>query len=277
MRTFSEEEARAVFAQAAREAPATDDLRGERLTLDELVEIGRASGLDAERVALAATTLGATGAPAPRAATIAGIPAEVVRTRAIPGPLTDDLWEETVDAARMLFGGPGTAEHIGRVRQWAAPASAGWGGGRLQTRVTARPRGDGTTSIRIEREGQRSNVRDMIGSVGFLGLMSFLPLFGLGGVEEGLGPLWFALVMLALSVALGVAGFVGLRRGAASHAARFEAALDRIDLMARREAALPEARTFDAGASVATGRLDLSALDEAPEAEPLLTSRTRTR
>lgn len=284
MRTFSEEEARAVFAQAARAAPAADDLGGERLTLDELVEIGRASGLDPERVAQAAQGL---GAPAPRAATMLGIPTEVVRTRTVPGPLMDDLWEETVDAARAIFGGPGTAEQIGRVRQWAAPESAGWGGGRLQTRVTARPRGDGTTSIRIEREGQRSNVRDMIGSAAFLVLVSLVPavMMAMGRMGEGVNALSFVLALMALALGVGVAGFVGLRRGAASHAERFEAALDRIDLIARQEAASPERLAASAaapaeapaGTPVLTERLDLNLLDDEPSAEPLPTARTRTR
>lgn len=271
MRTFSEEDARAVFARAAREAPAADDLRGERLTLDELVEIGRASGLDPERVALAATGL---GAPAPRATTLLGIPTEVVRTRTVPGPLSDVLWEETVDAARTLFGGPGAAEQVGRVRQWTSRTEAGWGTKTgIKTRVTARPRADGTTGVRIEREGQRANVWGAVGGAAFLGLMSLLPLIpmALGTLGDGVDPLGFALLMLALAAALGAATFVGLRRGAVSHAERFEAALDRIDLVARQNAAAPE--RLDARDAA---RLDLNLLDDEPsDARPA--TRTRTR
>lgn len=225
-------------------------------------------------MALAATSLGAAGALAPRATTLLGIPTEVVRTRTVPGPLTDALWEETVEAARTLFGGPGTAEQVGRVRQWTSKPAASWGmDGSIQTRVTTRPLRDGTTSVRIEREGQRSNVWGVVGTTVFLALFALVPLIpmALGTMGEAMNPLPFMLIMETLAVALGVAGFVGLRRGAAAHAERYEAALDRIDLLARQETTTPERL-----AAPAEARLDLNLLDDEPSAERTAT-RTRTR
>lgn len=277
MRTFSEEEARAVFAEAARDAPADDDLGGERLTLDELVEIGRASGLDPERVARAAQGLSATGAGrAAPARTFLGIPMEIHRTRTLPGLLPDETWEEAVDAARALFGGPGMAELIGRVRQWTSPATSGAISG-LRTRVTARP-GAGTTTVRIEREGQLANVWGVLGTAALLVLLSLVPLVMMAaGVEGSEGSaIPFVLIFAALGLAVGAGGIVGLRRGARVQAERMDAALDRIDLVARLHADAPDAAPAQVEARAET-RLDLSALDDPADAEASPASRTRTR
>ncbi len=277
MRTFSEEEARAVFAEAARTAPVADDLGGERLTLAELVEIGRASGLDPERVALAAQGLGAAGASrAAPARTLLGVPMDIYRTRTVPGLLVDETWEEAVDAARTLFGGPGTAELIGRVRQWTSPASSGSIGG-LQTRVTARP-GAGTTTVRIEREGQQANVWGVLGTAALLVLLSLVPLVMMAAGAEGSGgsPLPFSLTVAAFGLLFGAGGIVGLRRGARVHAERMDAALDRIELAARFHAETPDAAPGQAEAP-AGARLDLATLDDPAAADASPAPRTRTR
>ncbi len=235
MRTFSEEEARAVFAQAARDAPA-DDLGSERLTLDELVEIGRAAGLDPERVALAAAAL---GAPAPRAQSLLGMPTEVRRTRVLSGPLSDAAWEQSVDAMRTLFGGPGRASQVGRGREWLSPSKMGRND-EYAVHLAARPLTGGGTEIVVEKFGMKEYAWSTL--LGTVASLLIAVGFGLASPGEGSGDPanMVPIIFFASSVLLFVALGFGVRAWARGLDRRFEAALDRIDLIARQEAATLE-------------------------------------
>ena len=266
MRTFSEEEARAVFARAAREAPADDGI-GERLTLDELVEIGRASGLDPERVAAAAMSL---GLPAPRSKTLFGMPTEVRRARALPGPLSDAAWEQAVDAMRTLFGGPGRASAVGRTREWSSPSKMGRAD-EYSVHLSARPISGGGTEVAIEKFGMKEYALSVVlGVVAALlvacGLWLSVPSGSAGGT-----PILLFMLMAGVSAGLGF----GVRVWARGLGARMDAVLDRIEITAHIDAEAPAApKRLEAPDET---RLGITLWDEMPDAARAPVSRTRTR
>lgn len=83
MEHVSEDEARRVFAEAARATPAEAPERG--LCLAELQEIGRAAGLDPAAVA----AVGLRDA-VPDVPMWGATPLAIRRSRAVPGTLSDD-------------------------------------------------------------------------------------------------------------------------------------------------------------------------------------------
>lgn len=284
MRTFSEEEAREVFARAAREQQAAHEAGAsdEGLTLDELQEIGRASGLDPAFVAAAAAGIGAL-APSRETPTLLGMPTEATRTRILPGPLSDEAWEESVEALRTLFGGPGTSGQVGRVREWRSPSKGGWSAG-LETHLTVRPLPDGRTRVHVEQAGLKSNARGVVATAGGVAAMALIPLvIWATGNAHGGGPFAFAAAMLFAALVLGAAGALWATQTARSLDARFEAALDRIELLARADAPMPdlplEARDLGDDATIrpAASQLDFDALVSTPAEAPLRSGNTRTR
>ena len=116
MRPFTEHEAREVFARAAREQQAATAAE-DGLTLDELQDIGRASGLDPEHVAAAARAVRAV-APTRRRETRAGVPTGVRHTAFLAAPPSDALWNAVVADARRTFDARGTTAAAGRSREW---------------------------------------------------------------------------------------------------------------------------------------------------------------
>lgn len=282
MRTFSEEEARDVFARAAREQQAAHEAAdsGAGLTLDELQEIGRASGLDPAFVAAAAAGLGAP-AVSHAPATWLGMPVEVKRTRLLPGPLSDEAWEQTVEALRAQFGGPGITSQFGRVREWASPSRSG-----LATEhsvyVSVRPTASGGTEVTVEQRGMKENVGAVPGFAGTFGAFGLLlgALFLFGSFERGV--LILPALLLAAALLSSVVGVPAMRAWARRLDARFEAALDRIDLLARADTptAVPEPLPDlgdDATARLAAPRLDLDALGAEPDGATGRSEPTRTR
>jgi hypothetical protein len=264
MRTFSEKEAREVFAQAARAQQSDDDATDATaggLSLDELQEIGLAAGLDPAFVAAAAASL---GADAPRPATRLGVPLEVRRTRTLPGPMTDELWEQIVATLRAQTGGPGTASQVGRIREWTGDTQMG-ASGAYGMHLAVRPTLDGGTEVVVEQRGMRENALGLALTAGMFGLTSLL--FVLLAAIKGSAPLgWTAFVFLALALLTGAGTRMGMALWARRTGARFDALLDRVDLLARD--AVPSAV-----AAMPSSRLDFDAINE-PEGE---TARRRVR
>ena len=298
MRTFSEDEARAVFARAAREQQAASDAGAadDGLTLDELQEIGRASGLDPDFVAAAAAGLSAT--PTREAPTLLGMPTELTRSRTLTTTLSDEVWEETVEALRSQFGEPGVTSQIGRTREWTGPSRGGFAAGQ-SVYVTVRPTPAGGSSVRIEQRGMKENAGAVAALTGTFAAfaLAFTVVFALGSFE----PKVMALPVLigALAMLTGVGGALGMRAWARKQDDRFEAALDRIERIARTEAPTPRlvapARetplpdlpdlgdTFEgegaAHAAVrgAASRLGLDTFEGEPDAETPRSGPSRTR
>lgn len=235
MRTFSEQEARDVFARAARDQQAAqtavDPSAG--LTLDELQEIGRASGLDPAFVAAAARAV-AVGVPESRREAWMGIPTGVSHTAFLPEPPSDDLWEPLVGDARRLFDARGRAETMGRLREWR--------NGNLV--VVLEPSGDGSRlHVRTRRaDGVVYALAAATFGVLALGLVAAAMLSG-GGLDGG--ALVAAAIVAALAAALGGNAVAGQRRWSA----RREAQMAQV---AERALARTRAQTTDAATDEAT-------------------------
>lgn len=260
MRSFSESEARDIFARAARtqrQADAATDASSPGLTLQELKEIGRAAGLDPVHIESAAT--GPALQPV-ATAQILGMPTEVFRTRRITGGVTDEAWEASVDALRQLFGGPGTSGQVGRTREWTSEKSTGVSGG-TSTHVRSRALPDGGTEIVIQQRGMRANAMGLAATSGTLA--AFMLMVAVIGAINGnmAGPIT-ALVVAVLAITILGGGFVGMNWWARRCGEHFEAALDRIELLARAT------KPPEASGPSATGRnveppLTLDGVDDA--------------
>lgn len=255
MRTFTEDEARDVFARAAREQQAAHEATATAgLTLDELQEIGRASGLDPAFVARAAQAV-ALGKPETHRAALGPVPTAVGRTVRLAEAPSDALWERLVADARRTFRAKGRIVAAGAEREWR----------NSNLRVTLAPDGSGS---RLAVETRRTDVAPFLGLAAFVALAGTLSaLFGLRGGDVTAG-------MLALTLSLAVAGAVWARQR--SWAATRERQMQEITERAGASVASPVA---EAPPHVAAPLLDLDALgdplDGASEAEP--ESRRRTR
>ena len=247
---FSGDEARAIFARAARRqhaAPADDGL-----TLDDLVAIGREAGLDPALVA----------AEAAAARLAAAEPDDGRRARLLPTDVTDGEWERIVDLLRAEAGGPGVAQQVGRRREWAGPGPTTRGVPVESVRLD--PTEGGTRLTVVPRRPAGENVMRwaLAGSIGVNALLYGPLLASEGRPALGLG---VALALVALAALMAWLVPVRLRQRARRADEQVEALLDRIDLAARAEDGRPGPR------------LDLDALADAPEAEAAATrSRLRT-
>ena len=267
-RRYTEAELHAIFERAAkRQEAATRAEEASRagLTLAELQEIGAASGIDPAHVAAAAADLEALP---PRAGNEAlGLPDEIRRERALLHPVSDEAWERMVAELRRTFEQPGVAGKVGRVREWTtAPEDD------LESvRVTARPDGGGT---RIGFEQPLRRQRDALkpGIVTGLAMTLGMTLFLAWGDFPGHYPLLIPALIAVM--ASGMLGFQWkrLRSHADRQGQRFDALLDRFDLIARDAMPEAEATTRPERGS----RLDLDSLS-GTEQESAPAERRRTR
>ena len=272
MDRFSEDEARRIFAEAAR-ASASREAPTDGLSLDELQEIGRAAGLNPAAVAAAAATVRLAE---PDIEMWRGIPLATRRTRVVPGRLSDDAWAEAVSALRREFSVQGATEQIGRQRTWTH--AVGESVQMLLVRVTAVETAAGT-AITVE-SGPTQNRGAARGlGVGFGVAAAFFALLSL--VIEGKMPgLWFA-----FAFALAGAGiYAAIRREAVTTSrrdpVRFDALLDRIERLATPQARPPEAPVGEAPMPDAPvqARIDAALLDADPptgDTQPDSARRTR--
>ena len=264
-RRYSEEEAQRIFALVAERQRTISGTDG--LTLDELEEAAQAAGLDPGLVAVAAAELDA--APHEER-TLLGAPVEVVRTRVIEGPLSDDTWAGLVAQARREFGQPGMAGQVGRLREWTLIKNTS--NSDTVTRLTAEPTADGTR-ITLSKSVREVVFGLTLASAIQWALAMVFGVMAVAGVEEGL---WIpALLLTLLGVGFGAGVQIGARVWQRAAAGRFEALLDRLELIAR-DAPTP-APTADTALEPAGPRLSLDALGDAPDAEALRADPTRTR
>lgn len=282
-RRYSDDEVRAIFERAARRqeaARSTEDAGGAGLTLEELQEIGAASGIDPAFVAAAAHEVSAGMPPAAGRETLLGMPVVIRRERHLRAPVTDAVWEQMVAALRRQFDNAGIAGEVGRQREWTTAPTGRRNS--VPVRVAVEPEGDGTRVV-VEQTLRRSALPFVLvgGAYSFVAaLFGVLFVAGALGSDGAFAPVMFAAMALLM---LGGAQ-VGFRLFARHQEARFEQALDRLELIAREgaseaapeaaPAALPEARPqLDPGSSPG------QALDSlpAPEQEPEPARRTRTR
>ena len=242
---YSADEARRIFARAARRqhvAPAEDGL-----TLDELAEIGRSAGLDPALVRAEAASERVGDEPR---STWHGVPVGVRRARLLPARLSDAEWERVVDLLRTEFKMSGVTEQIGRRREWATGRSTSSASAAYRVRVEERSDGDLVT---IEAPDVERLLGALLGGIfGGIGALAggFTFLMGAENVAEGVA---VTTVFLAIGLVCYLLALLSAKWSAARTPGRFEALLDRIDLVSRLDAAPtgPEA----------SGRIDASLLD----------------
>lgn len=115
-RRYSEEEARAIFEQAA-EAQASGPGPHEGRTLGELQAIGAEVGLPPELLARAARSLD-LGEQVTRESFL-GLPLGVGRKVELGRQVSEEEWEHLVADLRATFGATGRVRTRGSVRQWS--------------------------------------------------------------------------------------------------------------------------------------------------------------
>ncbi len=261
---FSADEAHRIFARAARRQHATPAADG--LTAEELAAIGREAGLDP---ALVAAEAAAERIAAEPAKTWHGVPVAIRRSRLLPARLSDPEWERVVDVLRAEFKLEGTAQQIGRRREWVtATNSSSSMSSAYRVRVEERPDGDLVT---VEAPDTYRMTGYALGGIfAGMGLTMGMMIAVLQPEKMGDGFV-FAALFLVLGVALYAALLLSAKVSATRAPSRFEALLDRVDLISRLDAptSTPEATT---------DRIDPALLDGglAPDAASPVRARTRT-
>ncbi|MEM6325798.1 MAG: hypothetical protein AAF791_01635 [Bacteroidota bacterium] len=261
---FTEEEAQRIFARVAeRQHLAREGEPG--LTLAEMQEVARASGLDPALVTAVATEM-VTGTEADDPATFGGIPLTVRMTRVLPVDVDEDGWALIVTELRRAFGRPGTPTDLGRIREWTATPV----GHSAPVHVTLTP-GEGTATLTMEQ-----SVADQARGAGWILPGTTLPLAAIAGIlqatTEAGAEVWLLPVLVgALAVLILGAMWLTWRHWERKATREFERAMDRIDLAARGAAlaSVPPDETSREAPALSLGDL--------PEAESTEASRTRDR
>lgn len=260
---FSSDEARRIFARAARRqhaAPAEDGL-----TVDELAEIGRSAGLDPALIRAEATSERVGDG---QQGTWHGVPVGVRRARLLPDRISDREWEQIVDLLRAEFKLGGTVQQIGTRREWSTGTAAATSSMSSAYTVTVEQRPDGDL-VTIEAPTTHRLMGYVLGgTIGFVALMLGTMGLLLGPPEKTGSVLvaasWISVAALALYAVMWMAARVSARRTPD----RFEALLDRIDLASRAEPASP---------TPTSRRIDPSHLDADPASSGSTSTSLRAR
>jgi hypothetical protein len=273
-RRYTEAELNALFARAARrqeQVRRADDASARGLTLAEAQRIGAEAGIAPAHLAAAAAELDAPAV----VETQLGAPVVVERVRLLPEPLSEAGWARMVAEARRAFGETGAAGQVGGTREWT---SVGTGFRRdVVTRLVAEPMGDETRLVL--HQSARGPASVLHGSGALMVVMT-----GVIGVllSSGVEPsetLPAMLICLTLALLMLGGTQLGLRMWQKRQDHRFEALLDRLELVARDlrsgAAAMPEGTPpLDTCERLP---LPLDALGEAPSSKTASTpQRTRT-
>lgn len=148
-RTYSEREIADLIARAAGRQQAASDRQSETgLTLGELEEVGRETGIAPEHLRAAAVEMDA--AERSRGDSVLGVDVQRVDVeRWVDAPLTPQIWEDAVSHLRTgvgqtSTGAGGTVQQVGRAYEWQDTS------GLQVTTVTASPR-DGRTRLQLRQ------------------------------------------------------------------------------------------------------------------------------
>ena len=271
---FTEDEARQVFARAAERQRAAEPA-AEGLSLAELQEVGQAAGLDPAHVAAAvAEVRGGAGSVAPPA-TFLGVDVEPRASRVLPGPVTDEVWEQMVARLRRTFGSKGTPTDVGRVREWT-------NGPRSNLLVTVEPTDAGArVTMRTSKASAAAQYRVLFGLFAAMAVLFSVLGVAMGDWAEA-GYAVFVGAFVVAAVAIPLLGRQSQARWARRRRGQFDGLLDQFELLAR-DAAPPETAPVapprpapDAGRDGA-GRLDVGALDAPPDPDAGRPAQRRAR
>jgi hypothetical protein len=227
--TFSDEQAREIFAAAAeRESQADETLPARRgdLSLDDLKRIGGEAGIDPIHVEAAARALVRRSADLPDATSGSGRLVEV--TRSLPVGPDDRMWERMVTTLRQEFRCTGVATRFGDTREWISSAE-GAGVAAIEVRLEAE--GDGGRLIVRQDRAVYRQIGTVFG-LAFAGVGVVLAVLMMVGSFEA------SLMALPLSfLGAGLASWLGTRAllpwFEERQRARFDRSADRLELIAR--------------------------------------------
>lgn len=119
-RRFSEEEVGKIFEHATRVQNEASDKGHSKdgLTLEDLQQIGKSTGIDPAYIAQAVVALGKDSQNA-RVKKHLGIPFEVSREIELPATFSEKDWESLVVHLREIFKGRGEIKQNGSFREWS--------------------------------------------------------------------------------------------------------------------------------------------------------------
>lgn len=276
-RIYTEEEVAALIertvelqAQAGRRAEA-----GPGLTLSELEAVAAEAGLNPALLRQAADEMNAPQRR-PLAPHVGTSATHIYVERQVPGPLTDDAWEDVVAELRhrydtdlgAMMGRPGygrsAVEQIGRTVEWKHTSMSG-----IETRVLIRPRGDRLHLRLSQRVGWGSSIAEAATyGAGMAGLAAFFA----GAIGKS-GLLAVGVLLAVLAAAIPSILYLDRAWRRKKHR-ELEALAEHIAALA----AAPDAAPARAAAPDAAPRLDPSLLDADEAATPDRTApRHRTR
>ncbi|HMB90244.1 MAG TPA: hypothetical protein VKP65_05310 [Rhodothermales bacterium] len=244
-RRYDEQEIAAIFERAAEAQKAAQrHLSSEGLTLAELQEIGAEAGITPEFIAQAATAIGRTSRPSPRA-TYFGVPIGVSRSTDLPRPLSDKEWEHLVVDLRETFHAHGKVGREGSLRQWT--------NGNLKALVEPTPSG---YRLRLETRSDDLITRLSVGTIMAV-MMLFFTLVVLLKDPVSFNKLT-TIGMMSL-IAASVAGYAAYKapRWARTREKQMEAIIERVTQMT----STPVAETMHA----VEAKVDLDALPDQEE------------
>lgn len=120
IRRYGDDEVREIFSLATTGGSSDPSLPTESggLTLEELQQIGRETGIEPARVAQAAASLDARGRPSPVRRSF-GLPIGVSRVVDLPRAPTDREWEQLIAEFRTTFQTQGHVTGTGGLREWS--------------------------------------------------------------------------------------------------------------------------------------------------------------
>ena len=260
---FSEDEIRRVFERAAADyEQATRRSSPDGLTVGEMAEVGEASGIPRAFVEAAARAV-RLGEPEAARGTLGPIPTSVRRTALLAEPPSDALWERLVADARRTFDARGTAQTVGRLREWR--------NGNLV--VTLEPAGEGS---RLEVRSRKSDVQPLLAISTMLVVSGVF--VGATGLLSGEAGGWVSGLLLLL-FGLVNAGIVAARQRswAGTREAQMAALVERASAFSAPEPTLEAPALPMSDAPHDALRLDLDTLDLGDDATTTGAPRRRTR
>ncbi len=207
--TFSEDDAQRIFALAAERQQRSPDPGREALSLDDLLEAGRAAGIDPEHIRAAATDL-MRPERLPVQRSLFGVPTEVRVTRVFSGTDFEQVWKDGVERMRGYSEHQGVEIPVENGKVWK---SVGDGdvdtNGRLQLLVE---REDAGVRVTIERNRMLPFGGSLFGAGLFLAVAVAISIQGL--VAGTIDSLAVALLFSAISASIGgSAWFISKRVG----------------------------------------------------------------
>ncbi len=241
---FSEDEIRAVFERAAAEVARAQRRAPDGLTMDEMAEVGEASGIPRAFVEAAARQV-RLGAPEASTGKFGPVPTSVRRSVRLLEPPSDALWQRLVADARRTFDATGRTGGPGEAHTWR--------NGNL--RMTFEPDGDGSRLTLRTDKTQRTQGLAIVGITQIIAALVIL----VTALSAGEGFPWgVAVIFAAIGAVLLGTSWSGQKRWAETRAAQMATLTDRAAELAPDAArdAAPESREAPAG------RIDQRLLDD---------------